>query len=644
MANGGVTTVLLRDRLFNTTSRYPKMLSQLAYLRSLSIDKGNERIGDAHGVGNEIEKLSPGLEELHLQFEEAEACLLLDKIDERPISHEENDDDRYSAASNESDGGHKQLRALGKIFPRLHTLKLKASRTYFDSDNLLDLPNSLTSLDLADSCLSSDSVAKLPRALLELSLSPEAEVYQKHVASSLPPNLRCLNHPSVFSEDSVTVAPRTLTSLEFSSYNLSQSSMNGLPPHITDLQLHLEYGMNSSAANAFGFLPKSLSRFSLVSTEGRSIGQTTGFFDAQTLQTLPRSLLHLRFLGPILNLASLTQSQWPPRLEKFEFLGRGCILLEPSFFGTLPKSIKDLSITCFNFRLHKDESLEASKLWTHSLDFLQRAYLPQLRTLELGYKGSPAIVPSDMKFPKSLKRLVLNFNFALNESLWQSLPVGLETFITSSLGHEIADSPTSISAKQPIVQGLEFLPPTLTKLKLEQFPGTVTINGLTQLPRELKVLEADLIKSLLSAEVINSLPRRLEKLLLTSAPIDDWRSVALLPQSLKTISISGGTEWPAEVLQDLPRGLLHLHIHCLDQVQNQHMTLLPPKLRTLGFAAASKLTATAVDYLPDSIQAYRGSHHRLSDMLEIMFESAYEAPLPCPDPRVISRYAERSLA
>jgi hypothetical protein len=64
--NGGATIIELEDKKWNSTSRFPKMLSKLRFLTSLSINRGDRAFMDPYELGICLQSLSSTLEEITL--------------------------------------------------------------------------------------------------------------------------------------------------------------------------------------------------------------------------------------------------------------------------------------------------------------------------------------------------------------------------------------------------------------------------------------------------------------------------------------------------------------------------------------------------------------------------------------------------
>lgn len=75
LSNGAVTRISLYDTDCITKSRYPKFLAYLRRLKHLTIFRGRFSLGLCCDLAYELKKLSPTLEELHVNAENVEWAL-----------------------------------------------------------------------------------------------------------------------------------------------------------------------------------------------------------------------------------------------------------------------------------------------------------------------------------------------------------------------------------------------------------------------------------------------------------------------------------------------------------------------------------------------------------------------------------------
>jgi len=207
LANGGATSVDLSDEKWDTTSRYPEMLSELRHLRHLSIACSGWRLQNPYHVSTSLRHLSPTLETLKLDFKDAPACLR--EYTFRPSHHDPSLVIPIAGP----------VWNVGGVLPNLKTLTMPGE-CHFTSSDLDSLPSGLTSLSLAWSDVDDLVTSHLPRNLLDLDLHQGTELFSTSDFATLPPTLTRLHcYSRLPSLDILKYLPRSMTEIgpEFAS-------------------------------------------------------------------------------------------------------------------------------------------------------------------------------------------------------------------------------------------------------------------------------------------------------------------------------------------------------------------------------------------------------------------------------------------
>lgn len=500
----GVDYLDLKDRRLASTSRYPKMISRLANLRYLSINRGNTNLMPTpKDLSEELQKLNGRkLETLKIKCLQSDQsfCNYVSCVDgvapTKPVFSE------YRR-------GYSYAFDMEKAFPSLQMLKIG----YCDECLLAALPDSLTILkasSMAFQATSDGTMSKLPRSLLVLDLGLVMRPVKRDT--------------SVYEE-----AFRIIWAHP--------------PPHLhTIKKMWFQPFLHQMG---FSFLPRTLVHCLLMSTHNAfrdlSIASLPPLFDTMIIGSR-------RFDIPT-PLDSQCLSQWPQSLKHLEIGFAHSHYLSLDFLSSLPRTLESIVV----YKLVQDwEALEECILRAGS-----SFWPPRLQSLSIKGEAIPQFMVKHL--PASLTSFDARYDPATMEtSLDASLLDAslLDTTSSSTLNiSSTADIATDgiVAAAKIVSSSVTCWPPLLTKLDL--FLKQTMNHMCHQWPSHLKDL------SLHGTELGTSfswtqLPSSIHSLTL-------W--ISLSPSSLyNNPSFSTHLtslmmfEWPFSLLSSLPRTLTEL--------------------------------------------------------------------------------------
>lgn len=532
-----ITTVKLVDKRWWTTSRYPKCLSRLHRLRSLSIDRSSGYlIGSEDALVKELKSLPQALEELHLFAIDASSAALYEVHD-----------------------------ASGTL---LKGLGVKRSDLYRDSNVVTHFMPSLKILSL-DPCpaILPPSLTKLCVPWLSLSLAEQLprslEVIQGEIRfegtapllwGKLPPTLTqvdtlvklmVIGNPNLYSD-----FPPSLTRFKLDA-PVEISSLKTLPPQTRCLKVDY-YGRPPSGW--LELLPSRLHTLELIPSHRTA-------FSHEALKSLPRTLTTLR--------GSITvpwedidrETDWPSGLT---FLGASDFMVPPQFFHCLPRSLRRLKI-----------------LWQRDSRSTDLSGLPSLTRLSIrwpyldddGLEISDGLCDPRNPFPSTLTSLSLRLGIYWLASFPKEKLSLLPQNLTSLKINLKDDNEGAEEAKSIIA-----LPPGLTSLWCGGFSGS----RFQDLPRGITDLKlgGNIFIPPNTEDAFQSLPASLTSLEIEApgfiyANTEAYSSLsfASLPnlRSLKVSEYLGPID--AGFLKGLPTGLKCLHVQ-LDNFSPETAPLL----------------------------------------------------------------------
>lgn len=292
-----VTSVDLVDDSWNSTSRWPKCLSQLYNLRSLSISRLDGLLMGAPALSQELRLLSPKLKCLKLVSNDA--------VD----SFKNYAQDGVSLIETQYPRGASTLFDLSKYFPELETLSVECQREgfgtcSFSSEDYNALPDTITMLNNSGDTTPTftSPLSRLPPNLKVFNFwIPEFSEY-----SELPRNLIEIGRGQIDSAEEMLGLPRSLVLSRLSThwdYDISKA----VPPNlvrftIAAIDLSSFYAHRMHWAEA---LPKSMTELEM----------DEGLLDSTAISLLPRSLTSLTATISWEILEHEPQlPQWPPNL------------------------------------------------------------------------------------------------------------------------------------------------------------------------------------------------------------------------------------------------------------------------------------------------------------------------------------------
>lgn len=442
-----VTNVDLKDRDWTSTSRYPKLLSSLHGLRSLSIDRGTSPLMiPFHAFNAELRKLPSTLTHLAITCFGAQNAFY------------NYDEASHNAVQTTYELGNSKLFHISSSFPSLSSLKISGGdhNTSLSACDFPGIPTSLTKLSLSYyDAIGTPMLHCLPRSLqvLEIGLAvlnPNITDGYRLDLANLPPNLLEISSlkENILMTDPVEleVLPKSLTKMKvdwrFLPWSLSLSEH--LPPALKKMKILMMDLPTFAEANLHwaAQLPLQLTELS-ISTEVSLTAELAALLP-KTLTSLYGSLTldSTSFkVGPDSDDFDWRQridGLWPPRLSH---LGLNLDFDSSEWENMLPRTLTSLKVTDPS-RLPRKFSLERLTLLTSfvmgciqrtCLVFVERNLPKSLTKLHVGvspYLG--ALVARHIDFPPSLTDMNIKWADELNFEAPFNLPISLTRLFISS--------------------------------------------------------------------------------------------------------------------------------------------------------------------------------------------------------------------
>lgn len=524
LSNGGCIKVALKDDNPHSTSRWPKLLTSLLHLQSLSIICPNKTIMPLPALSCELRKLSPTLQSLELTLKDAQDCFL------NYVS---------PTATYPSGGSFGQARSLfwdiGAAFPHLHTLYIGSFYSSSLGFNLAALPRTLRSLTLpylSEDLKKPEFIALLPPNLTELG---------SHCAHTFHPvNLDLL--------------PRSVTAITGCSPIIRPEDEKPLPPNLTRLRAHF---LSTVALTQQAFLPNELSvALDLPLHKAPSwncvtnLTLSTSVIDPTTILLLPRTLTILTFNGDVQwdfaawpvsesPTSAPLPSPWPSTLHTFIHKP---LQLEPYYLFVLPRSLTTLhthpqhgssgqldfahlSPTMLDLRMH---------LPAHPPHWMVESELPpHLTTLHI---SAPAVGFKFPRIPQSVTELSLRHQNSVDLYSKDAIYKAPLLYLTQNLVH--------LEGVHLLCAEVQQLPSRITHLGIASFNGSLATQQHISEPFQIHAAFRHLNKlrtlylpssAVFTANVIAALPRGLTRLQMA---LSDWNDAAIasLPRKLRNFS------------------------------------------------------------------------------------------------------------
>lgn len=414
----------LEDQNAYSTSRFPKELLYLNFLRELRLIRPAGRLMPPKEFSDALRGLASTLEVLHITCQESQLPFF-----ESPSAP------RVDALNFRR----RDLWNVSTTWPSLRVLNLQSSSE-------------------EDPPFSKRHIAQLPRSLVELRLATVCETEHRDLLSALPPSLTifeiaCSDVRGEAGADELASLPKLIT---LKGYPVSEDGLGSLPHSITNTNvtldyvdtplpllppklrhLNIEFIVCSSAetmVELFASLPRELETF---------ICRCSPYDLASAhVKALPSTLTSLHWIAGIdwdeIETASENGSIWPPHLRTIRVE-----LMDRHFWRlTLPKSITELEKIPFD--LCETDLHDAVKTLPPSL-------LSFACDISMNYEFGD---PPPLRFPKGLTKLSIN--------MWHShwipfLPHQLKEFRSTHLQGETDE----------LLRDMQNLPYTLQHIVIE---------------------------------------------------------------------------------------------------------------------------------------------------------------------------------
>lgn len=525
LANGGCDTVILLDRNWTSTSRWPMMLTELNCLRSLRIVRDGY-IMPVDLLSLELRKLAPTLESLELDCYGADTGLL------NFAEHASCLSPPYQLTH--TPRGDSRLWNIGEIYPKLQHLRVwepnKMGSNCFEISDLVVLPPNLVSLAM-NACFKEGDLSILPRYMESLTTGISDCAFNGDV-SLLPPYLTWLDGFSCDEGDIEALAayPRTITNCEsFFGWSVFEPEMAAaLPPCLKSLECCDSFATDEFEASGVHpwplALPQTLTKLHLSTIPGEVV------LNKCQIACLPRTLLELwnvqvdwESLDNAMDEGKRIAEYWPSSLRTLQFL-EGFVSID----------------NCDRLRMlpHQLERLLSLEVET-GFNFT-RPFPPFLRELEL--IGTDVVLCTAL--PDSLEYIKCRGDFDFHH-------VG--PFPETLSNAEILLSP----GRCPVWQrfNFEMLPQELSSLTVT----CCSTSCLGELPRGITWLTIIDLMGQPSPETFSRLPPNLSYLCIGQMRYDRSTcctnmAFAALPKSLQSLRITHAV-LPGSTLRYLPRNI-----------------------------------------------------------------------------------------
>lgn len=580
LAHGGAYSVDLLDWLKDTTSRFPKCLGAFVGMRHLRISRGRSRLMNAEDFGEALKALPTTLETLVLRCKDAILAFRRKESDSL-TSLFDNCKSMPEKSVEMFEGSPKaSIWSVKKKFPRLKTLILGQGISIFSSDDLLELPATITSMSAHFDTTDPAAYANLPASIETLDYE---------------------DSPREVDVNLLALLPRTLTSLPFL-LNLSIPAEKWalLPPLLRDARISTEWEPQIAR-----FCPPLLNNLSIRFPSGHSALKSPEEYHS-LLESLPRSLTALKIVfnqPPIISARQgphLTDSfHWDslsalPRtlntLHLFTLVDWGSVNSDSSSSSSsslpsiqvLPASLTDLLLTTSEFFTSPVASVAMRGLTNLQILTLRRSQLFQRRTARV------IPIPTNGDGPvarRVIPQQIMERKCTFDWSILSCLPPSL-TDLTLT-GPEVSNNGVSQEA-------FEMLPNNLQSLSIE-FIICLQPSSILALPRSLTSLY---LKAVLTLDILlaSQLPPSLEMLMMDNADIHS-DALPLLPRSLtflhlkkitlpKKVGLTSTTLQDREIEEEEKRGN-----ESIDTILFIDTKGLPPRLSHLQIEAINRKEA-----------------------------------------------------
>ena len=538
----GITYVNLRHHE-NLQSSYPRFLSCLPKLRTLSLYSNSNIIGESIDTWTDVLKHLPTTLE-SLTIESPDSCWsILSGQDTTP-----------------------RLLPLACMYPALHTLGIRGYQHRSNKlwpkilpvqpGDFVELPSSLTCLKwniISVKTAEMDLFAMLPRSLTSLEASVDFDRLTVGYGQHAPPNLTYVEKLIVKTFDDGSRLPPSITN-SIRAYS-EIASLRALPPVLTEVTLA---GSTLLLDDWIPLLPRGLTKL-IDLNQGPSLLP-------RHILCLPETMTHL-VISSSLDLVGIkaalgSTSLWLPRLEHLE-----CIIdhMEPGLLAILPRNLTCLNVH-FQVEQHPDPEVAISG----------EELPPHLSDLNISISSGKSCKLTSM-LPSSLKSIhwkSVNATQALGEENMKQLPNSITELIGS----------LNLPQDSPIYDSL--LPVHLTSLSLNTFSA----RWLSTLPRKLVTLSIGTLEHLCMPyhrTLFEGLPPDLENLSLRNlkeAPdgvLFSDASFSSLPK-LTSLYILSNACFASGVLRGLSRRLTTL-ILSLESLEEVDLPFISPLLCSVRF-------------------------------------------------------------
>lgn len=618
-----VREVKLCDETPYTTSRWPRCLSHLSKLASLSIKVRTSAYlaGSASSLLQELKTLSPSLESLELCC--AEVASSHQHVDSKPgdsyLSEKSSSDDMIASETRPFQA----LRTFQLACDRVELAELPPAMVSAFSWNLRELVTPHVTGATADPTLSF-----LPRTLeiLRSSLQIVDHAGSDLLFSQIPPNLTLITRIDFSGlPGGLAKLPHRVKLEELESLYLPWTYEASLacPPSVESLyfgELHSEtFSVHNTTWMAQ--LPRNLTKLGFA--EGVVLSSAC-------LAELPKTIAHIH------GLVKLPDADAPNAIqETFETphltVFKSFVNMPLEIFQWLPTSLQVLNIQVRNAQAAKPLS----------------AFPPTLTSLLIKcYERGPLNLVAPL--PETLTSLNL-LTLELTLDRLKFLPSSLE-----ALSFAWSSGTTNATPKDDLFE-------RFTKLKVLEV-NVWSMKRFDELPRQLKVLhilrmsDYPLIDAEKNRDYFETLPSGLETLKLVYAeqrmPINfSGRSFSTLPnlrrlifksrafRGVSTNAVPTESSFESSVLRSLSRRLVKLHLR-LATIETADLHFLPPRLQKAILSVASEASVVMnVVENEEGLKLWPPAFicsHALRNSLNTLRSNADKRARCYPDPRVTS--------
>lgn len=582
-----VTSVDLKDERWWTTSRYPKMLSKLPKLRSLTIRRASGPLLPVEELETELKKLPSELQQLTIFATGLDRMLLFEATND-------------GISINERMRNWLELPTTAQVehyFPTLASLST--------SNCVRPYPPALKEINLDNTNFDSYTFQYLPHTIEAIhSVVWIPEPSNINAWSSLPPGVHTIGilDLGAFITDYSAFPANLRECRDFSLENATAQTLETVPPHLSTLGLWYHSGC-TIPCSSWAAIPRTLTSLSVSFDTLETLG-------SEVVAALPRTLIFLNASAgfdwaDIEAGLSRNANLWPSTLKSMKTIG------EAGAFHLFPPSLVELKLSTYNRGPVGDFSPLPSGL------------------LKLVLSASSSLdEDQEFTFPARLTKLKVRANAPLSKASISRLPSNL-TYLSLSLQESVKDM---LELGDPTMALL--LPPGLTTLLIDGWAWS----WLPALPRSLTRLSISEMTSykdeMLAQELdlFSTLPTSLTDLSMSSSeelPTLSPRSFSSLT-NLRNLSVRGLGYIDSAVLGVLSKRLVSLKM-TLETLPASSCAFLPnmPNLEVLELGPRVDYhTLHAVMNWPD------GAEHP-NPKINSRRQAAKDRVNMYPDPRVL---------